>query len=239
MTPLADDASSRRWIDSSLLASINDSHFGIPAAERTAYEQFLAAARSAPLSEWERLAQTDVPFGLLMLESARWRGELVTVDGELRRLNRIVAPAANDSAGDTFEAWLFTADSGRNPYRVIITNQPADVPLSDSIQPPRRVRVMGLFFKRFSYATANGFHSAPLLIAPELIPLSPTGSVAVNVPGRSGLLTVVAVGALLLFWGVIAIGQFVARRSHRAARTTTRELRNSPTPDFDFLNESQ
>ena len=161
------------------------------------------------------------------------------MEGDLRRLNRIAAPAANESAGDTFEAWLFTADSGRNPYRVIVTSQPADMPLSDSIQPPRRVRVTGLFFKRFSYATANGFHSAPLLIAPELIPLSPARSVAANIPKQSGLLTVVAVGALLLFLGVIAIGQFVARRSHRAARSAARELRNSQSPDFDFLNESQ
>ena len=36
MTLLGEDTPSRRWIDPSLLASINDNHFGIPAAERAA-----------------------------------------------------------------------------------------------------------------------------------------------------------------------------------------------------------
>ncbi len=239
--PLRDDAvrvvgdsgSQSTSIDKSLLASVTDNTFGVTAAEKVAYDTLLAKVRSVPLAELERSARADVPFAVLMLEADRYRGEVLTIDGEIRRC---VSMAALPDEPTLLEAWLFTADSGLNPYRVVLTELPADVPLGDDLKPPFRVRVTGYFFKRYSYATENDFHTAPLLLAKTLTVLSQPKSPAARPAGYSGSLTYLAIGILVTFLVVGVTVELIFRR--RSRRRDVPPTEPADSPDFTWLDHS-
>lgn len=213
-------------IDKAILLAIKDNTFGITASEKPAYDAILAKSRNTPLSELEPLAHEDIPFALLMLDSDRFRGEIVTLEGDVRRLNPLA---------ESFEAWLFTDDSGLNPYRIVLARLPAGIPMGDELNPPIRVRITGYFFKRFSYATANGFHTAPLLLANTLVPLASSKSAALPPRTNSRSLTILAIGILgTLVVGGLAVEMFARRRSRRGDRRSE-EVKDTP-PDFSWLN---
>ncbi|MFM9965596.1 MAG: hypothetical protein ACKV2Q_30795 [Planctomycetaceae bacterium] len=240
-TPLRDDAvrvvaetTPRDMpIDKSLLAAVTDNTFGVTAAEKEAYDNLLAKVRAVPLGELERIAQRDVPFAVLMLEADRYRGEVLTIDGEIRRCQPLAEPAKELAS---WEAWLFTADSGLNPYRVVFTNLPTGVPLGDDLKPPLRVRVTGYFFKRYSYATANNFHTAPLVLANTMTVLSQPKSSAPRPAGYSGSLTYLAIGILVTFLVVGLAVEFGFRR--RSRRRDVLPSETTESPDFTWLDHS-
>ncbi len=216
-------------LDKSTLVSIKDNTFGVTAAEKPAYDAILAKVRNTALTELEPLAQQDVPFAVLMLNADRYRGEVLTIEGDIRRLNQLT--------DQTFEAWLFTADSGINPYRIVLASVPDGVRLGDDLQPPIRARLSGYFFKRFSYATAQDFHTAPLLLAKTLTVLSQTRTAAPRPAGYSDSLTYLAIGLLvaLLIVGVAMEVIFRGRSRRQEARPL--EPAESP-PDFSWLDRS-
>ncbi len=239
--PLRDDAvrvvgdsgSQSPSIDKSLLASVTDNTFGVTAAEKVAYDTLLAEARDRPLAELERIAHADLPFAVLMLEAERYRGEVLTVEGEIRRCQPLVASPAEPSA---LEVWLFTADSGLNPYRVVCSDLPAGVPLADELKPPLRVRVTGYFFKRYSYATANDFHTAPLLLAKTLTVLSQPKSPVPRPAGYSSSLTYLAIGILVTFLVVGVTVELIFRR--RSRRRDAVPSGTTDATDFTWLDHS-
>ena len=239
--PLRDDAvrmvgessSPNNQIDKSLLTAVTDNTFGVTAAEKNAYDILLAKVRDLPLTELERSAHADVPFAVLMLEAERYRGEVLTIDGEIRRC---LPMAASPDEPTLLEAWLFTADSGLNPYRVVLTELPAGVPQGDDLKPPFRVRVTGYFFKRYSYATANDFHTAPLLLAKTLIVLSQPKSPAARPAGYSGSLTYLAIGILVTFLVVGVTVEMIFRR--RSRRRDALPTETTDAPDFTWLDRS-
>lgn len=221
-------AGSEARLDKAILLAIQDNTFGITAAEKPAYDAILSKVRHTSLAELEPLAHKDVPFAMLMLDADRYRGEIVTLEGDVRRINPLT---------DSFEAWLFTADSGLNPYRVVLARLPDGIPRGDELKPPVRARVTGYFFKRFSYATANGFHTAPLLLANTLTPVVSPQSPVVPSKKNSRSLTILAIG----IFGTLVIGglavELIARRRSRRRRHGAEETNDSP-PDFSWLKRS-
>lgn len=217
-------------LDKAILVAIKDNTFGVTAAEKPAYDAILAKVCNTPLAELEPLARRDVPFAVLMLEADRFRGELLAIEGDVRRLNRLSAPDDEPTAGEAFEAWLFTADSGINPYRVVLTSLPDDASLGDVLNPPIRARVTGYFFKRYSYATANHFHTAPLLLAKTLTPLARSKSPATPPTKNSRSLTLLAIGVLMAFLIVGLAVEMIARRRGRRPE----DSQDLP-PDFSWL----
>ena len=157
-------------IPSDVLEPIEDNTVGLRRAESPAYRMMLSRIDGLPDDLIARSGRDDVAFTVLMLQSDDYRGQLITVRGDLRRLTKF--PPPKDSEFETlYEGWLFTRDSGTNPYRVVFTQPPDDVPLDESLNPPVRVEVTGYFFKRYGYASQGGQHVAPLLLAkrPEVI----------------------------------------------------------------------
>lgn len=217
-------------LDKSILVTIADNTFGVTAAEKPAYDAILAKARYTSLTELEALAHKDVPFAMLMLDANRFRGELLTIEGDLRRLNRMAATSEESTVDEAFEAWLFTADSGLNPYRVVLTSLPEGISPGVDLNPPIRSRLTGYFFKRYSYATANDFHTAPLLLAKTLTPLANSKSAATPPTNNSRSLTFLAIGVLGAF---VVVGLAVEIVAHRRRRHPE-EPKESP-PDFSWL----
>jgi hypothetical protein len=153
-------------IDPAWLADVQDNMFGIRRAEKDSHDRLLALARNCSLDILEQSANWDVDFTVLMLESERFRGKLVGIEGDLRRLMKFPAAENDYGLADLYEAWVFTRSSGSNPYRVVCTSVPEGLPQGMTIDPAVRVRVAGYFFKRYGYATADGrIHAAPVVLA--------------------------------------------------------------------------
>ncbi|MGD9856045.1 MAG: hypothetical protein AB7U20_13965 [Planctomycetaceae bacterium] len=154
-------------IPAELLAAIEDNTLGLRRKESDAYHWMLSQIDRLPESTAAAQARSDVAFTVLMLEPDQYRGRLLSVTGDLRRLTEF--PASEESGfAALYEGWLFTRDSGTNPYRIVCTQRPEGIPLGESLDPPVPVRVNGFFFKRYGYASQQGQHVAPMLIAKSL-----------------------------------------------------------------------
>ena len=203
------------------LASVSDNTFGIPNIERPSYEALLNQTSEAAQTDLERTAHRDIPFAVLMLEPDRFRGELITIVGDLRRLNRI--PPVSDDANkpETYEAWVFTTDSGLNPYRVVCTSVPTGFAFGDQLTPSIRVRITGYFFKRYSYATTGNYHTAPLLLAKTLIPIKQAthkNVAALRLHSREWLMIALGITAFLVVVSLAVTGR--TQRRHRKSELT-------------------
>lgn len=148
------------------LEPIRDNTLGVRRDEGDSFFRVLAHARDIPASDLERAARNDVLYINLMTESERFRGEVVTVTGEMWRLREFPASENPYKLGKLYEAWIFTDDSNTHPYRVVCTSLPKGMELGQNLRTP--VRVVGYFFKREGYESPGGMHVAPTVLAKRL-----------------------------------------------------------------------
>ncbi len=229
--PTGDDAR----LDKAILSATKDNTFGITSAEKPAFDAIVAKVRHTDLEDLQRIAHNDVPFAALMLDADHYRGEVLTMEGDLRRIHRLPAGTDDSTTAESFEAWLFTTDSGVNPYRVILSSLPEGIPLGDDLKPPVHARITGYFFKRYSYATAHDFHTAPLVIAKMQTPLTSSTSRAVPPARNSRSLTFLAIGILAALVIVAAVVEVsLLRRSH--SRRVSEDATELPT-DMSWLDQ--
>jgi hypothetical protein len=137
--------------------------------EAAAYcDALIKASRTKP-SVFAKNARRDLTFVHLFEEPAKFRGDVVHIQGRLRLLHRYDPPLMAHQAGvpNLYEAWVFDERYPANPYCVLITELPAGMVASGSVN--YRVSFDGYFFKRYRYKSvdsekANQFRDAPLLI---------------------------------------------------------------------------
>jgi hypothetical protein len=190
-------------IPPALLQKVRDESVGIRNAERDAFFEMLARARDLPAGVLDRAASRTTTYGELMNDPERFRGKVVSIEGELRRF--IPMPAGENERGfdALYDAWLFTDDAGRkSPYRILCSARPDGFPAGDGVR--ERVAFTGYFLKRCAYETAHGLHSAPLLLAREPRWLSRPGT-GPQGSGYTGAAVVVALlfgacGAAAVWW---------------------------------------
>jgi hypothetical protein len=150
-------------IPAAYLDAIEESRVGVRATERPAYFAMLSTARAAQPRELAAAARRDLPFLSLMNDSTEHRGEVIWIEGELRRVEPLEAGPNDDGFEQLYEGWLFTDEAGRtNPYRIVVSDLAPGFPQGTEVR--ERVRLPAFFFKRYTYATAHGQHSAPMLI---------------------------------------------------------------------------
>lgn len=197
----------------SLLALVRDDTLGVRHAEQPAYEALLARLRHAAPSRRKGDAVERPDYTVLMLEPHRFRGRLVRLDGQLRRLLSFRSNAESVAGGRLWEAWVFVDGDADQPCRVVCLAPPEGVPESLDVRPPVPVRVTGLFFKRFAYPTAGGqLASAPLVLTDRLTVVRRR---SMYDEGRVAWW----LGGLLIGVGVLAVwAVWVTRRSERRFR---------------------
>jgi hypothetical protein len=182
-----------------LLNHLRDNHLGNLRAEEPAIDTVIDTVRRLTPQQMEAAALHDVAFTVLMVNAAQYRGRIIALRGTLRKFDLYDAGDPDDPADDLFEAWLFSEDSGNNPYRVLVTAAPP------SLSPGDRLNVSVLthayFIKRYGYVSQGGTHVAPLLIGKTLHVLPPPPA-AVPAPGRD--IGRVALGALLALGALFA-----------------------------------
>lgn len=163
---MATERSGDAYLDPAILSDVRDNTLGIRRDEAEAYYQILRQLRETPGTILERAARTDLLYVNLMTDSENLRGELVSIVGDLRRLSRLPPLPPDTYDGPLYEGWVFTADSGTHPYRVVTTSLPDKLVPAESMKVP--VRVTGYFFKREGYETEAGLHVAPTLLAKRI-----------------------------------------------------------------------
>jgi hypothetical protein len=178
--------------------------------EAAAYADTLAAAHRTSPAALAQLSRRDVTFAHLFEEPQKYRGDLIHVEGRLRRVRRFDAPKFIEEAHGIkvlYEGWLFEPDVyGANPRCVIFTHLPPGIGVGEDTD--YRVSFDGYFFKRYRYKAGDGWRDAPLFIAPTLT-LSPMSSPSPisNSPFSAGTLAtgfvglIVATAALALVLG--------------------------------------
>lgn len=193
-------------IEPELLALVKDNSVGIRDSERDLYYFLLAKVRDAPLKSLEQAARDDVAFTVLMTESSKFIGKLITLKAELRRLQPYPAGRNEHGVEQLYEAWLKTDDAGDNPYRVLCSRIPNDIPSGMEVKPDTIVRITGYYFKRYGYpAQEHRLHVAPLILAGEIQWIqsrdaAPRKADAGIVPYVLGLAGVMGTGIAYMLW---------------------------------------
>ncbi|MEX0715040.1 MAG: hypothetical protein WD066_00555 [Planctomycetaceae bacterium] len=163
----------RRVIEEGL-AAVRDDTFGIRRAERPAYYAILAELREADRAGLRRAARDDVGYKELSEHPERHRGELIAVEGRMKKLLPFKAGENDHGLTRFYEAWVFTEDSHLDPIRVVCTEVSEGIPEGEfeTLVP---VRLVGRFFKIERYAARHEKpHLAPLLLARRLEWIPPT-----------------------------------------------------------------
>jgi hypothetical protein len=157
-----------------------------------------------------------VTFAHLFEEPEKYRGEVIHVDGRLRRVRRFDAPRFIEEALGIkvlYEGWLFEPDVyGANPRCVIFTNLPLGIAVGEDTD--HRVAFDGYFFKRYRYKAGDGWRDAPLFIAPTLTVLSSPARVSSS-PFSAGTLATSFVGLIVATAAAaVALGWWYRRGDH-------------------------
>lgn len=156
-------------IDAELLEVIKDNSVGIRDSERDLYFMLLKRLMTESHSDMEKAAR-PIAFNVLMADSKKYLGQVLRVKGKVRRISILPSQADRDLP-QFYEVWLFASDSGPNPYRIVCSSLPAELQAGDSQKSNPQVQVVGYYFKRYGYSTADGrLHVAPLLLAKTVQP---------------------------------------------------------------------
>ena len=239
IVPLADptpgDAEAGVLIEPGRLQGVRDDSRGLRAEEIDLYHWVLGHARTQRQSELEDASRGDVAFAVLQTQPVRFRGRLITLNGDLRRLLPFQVRENEYGVEKLYEALIYTADSGTTPYRVRFTTEPVDLPRGKMLDPPIPVRVTGYFFKRDQYLAGENLeriHAAPLVLA-QRIDRRGDGVVASATVSQAGRMPLIAgiVGIAAVIVVVMVVYGWRSRRIDRAfARGPLRTL-TAPTPE--------
>jgi hypothetical protein len=193
----------KQWVHDELTLSADP-------LEADAYTEILVMAYYTSPEAFRKAARHDLAYVHLFQEPAKYRGEVVHVEGRLKRVLRFDPPEAAVLAGvsDLYEGWIFDEIRGANPVCVVFTRLPPGVELNRPIE--LHVAFDGYFFKKLRYRVASPTnprqrYDAPLLIGNTLT-LSPAPAEAGEPAGEWGhslmavFLVVVGGGIAFVAW---------------------------------------
>ena len=194
----AEERAASTTIPPSWLAEVQDDTVGIRQNEADAYYRILAKVQSTSQSELLSHAEHEALFVNLITSPEKYRGRPVTITGEVRKLFEIPHPENDYGLTRLYEAWICTAESGENPYRVVCSSIPPEIKPQDSSRAD--VIVTGCFFKREGYLTQDGrLHVAPTVLAHRIslyIPPQSPPPVEDVVPWMVGVISVIGLAML-------------------------------------------
>lgn len=230
-----------RQIPQELLEDVQDKRVGLLRREQDAMDRVLKRVRALTQSELEDAAKNDVGFRVVFTDSEAYRGTLIRLDGTLWRLQKFPFGDPESTDDDLWQAWLFSSDSGNNPWVVFLTDIPADLEPGQAID--REVSLAGYFFKNYGYATSDGLHIAPMLIA-KTMTLKPQPVVGPQQQEHLGwyvfmfLASVGLLFALLIWWFARSDRKFqqsrlaeIAEARHQMDAEFASHLAELPVPD--------
>jgi hypothetical protein len=142
-------------------------------AEQFAFSKVLFVASGISAEAFRKGARTDLTYAHVFNQPSKYRGQVVHVEGTLRRLRRFDPPATAKAAGvaNLYEGWIFDPNRfGADPWCIVFTDLPSGIKLGEKLN--YSVAFDGYFFKRYRYesqGTRKGtkpkdWPRAPLLV---------------------------------------------------------------------------
>jgi hypothetical protein len=142
--------------------------------EFEAYMEALGKASWTPASAFANSAANNihVTYAQLMQDPGDYRGEVIHVEGRLKRLRRFNPPAAvAERMTDFYEGWIFLKERGSEPVCLVFMELPQGLWVAEKMEVP--VAFDGYFFKRYRYKAEDSgqkqAREAPLLIGRTVI----------------------------------------------------------------------
>lgn len=202
--------------------------------EANAFDYTVKFARDVSIDDLRQSARRDVTFAqMLGPDAANYRGEVVHVEGRLKRIRDIGPTSAMKAEGieHLYEGWIFSEIYREYAYCVLFTELPSGLQVAEQLD--RRVTFDGFFFKIYRFGAGDGVRKAPLLIGRTLSVLS--------VPTKTSLLDEMSLAlpyVLTVLAVVVGLGGGVVlwlRASDHRTRAKIDQARGKnqeiPTPD--------
>lgn len=191
--------------------AVTDGTIGIQPEEMLAYWRLLLWTEHQSLDMLARRARGNVFITELMQFPEKYRGRLVTLDLNVRRVLAYDVDITPLGKRRLYELWGFTEESKAWLYVAVTAHLPEGMPTGAEVY--ERVRLTGYFFKLQGYYEAGARPRAPALKAPLLVGrLTRYAPPAVQVSPQTDLWTGVMVAAAAAGLALIIGWQYVASR---------------------------
>ncbi len=161
-------------INKSLLKNIEDDapvrHEIANRDEARAYDYIVNFARRVPDASFRKAARKDLTFAhLLSPEAFKHRGDVVQIEGRLKRVSDIKPTPVLEADGvkHLYEAWVFSEAHREYAWCLLLTELPPDIPVAEELD--RHVSFAGYFYKVYRYPTPDGTRRSPLLVGRTLV----------------------------------------------------------------------
>lgn len=194
-------------IDREALAAVQDDTVFRP-AERDAWFNLFGVLRAHDPQQLEQASTGNVGYLQLFEQPDHYRGQLVTIRGQVRRVLFRSAPKNAIGIDGYYQVVLRPADGPNSPLIVYCLDLPEGFPSGEGIR--EDVTVTCLFFKNWAFATRDDIRSSPTLLARTLNWLPPA-PVAVRT-GQMGQLVAMVVATAI---ASVLIATWIVRRSNR------------------------
>ena len=220
----------RAAVPASVLANVRDNTLGIRHDESDAFFYTLDHVRQFSPEELANAANPGVQYLNVMHDPSIYRGQPLTITGDLWRMYEFPASANDFGIKTLYEAWVLTPDSGNRPFRVVCSSLGPDLSTKTALPVP--VRVTGIFFKREGYDSQGGLHVAPTLLASQL-----ARYVSPNAPPAADSIVPVMLGLIVAIGLILATTLLSFAISDRKTPRPTKRLPPIPAQTSDELSQ--
>jgi hypothetical protein len=169
--PLEIDPSAKFFpgVKPALLAEVRD-FSPFRAAEHAAWFNLLNVLKEADAGQLKQASTGPVGFVQLYEQMDIYRGQLVTIDGVIKRAFEVQAEKNEFGIEKYYQLWFFPDGGPISPMVIYALELPPEFPLSqvkdDEIQNiTENISLTGFAFKNWIYGAKDRIESAPLLLA--------------------------------------------------------------------------
>lgn len=146
-------------------------------AEADAFHHLLAICAKTDEQTLEKASVGPVTFTQLFTQPKEFRGELVTIEGTVRR-NESLPAVANKYGIKRYAKLVIEPTDRAEPLLAYCVEPPEELPLGDKLHQP--IRLTGFFYKRQAGMAGDGIRTWPLVLAKTARLMAPAPAAAPN-----------------------------------------------------------
>lgn len=179
-------------VNADFLAEVRDDTVVSRSAETDAFYHLLEILQNTDEPALEQASVGTVTFTQLFTQPKEFRGEVVTVEGTLRR-NQSLRARKNEYGIEGYASLVVEPSDRAEPLLIYCLDPPADLPIGEKLHQP--IKATGFFYKRQAGMSGDGIRTWPLvlvktvqMVAPppaaapaQPDPISPTLAVVVSI----------------------------------------------------------